>query len=72
MKELSIEEMTSLRGGFLSIGIVNSSGNIAQANPASLQVASNNALFGSMSGGGGAIQIAAAAAGNQSVTQTVS
>ena len=72
MKELSIEEMTSVRGGFLNIGIVNSSGNGAQANPLSAEIASNNALFGSLSLGGGVVQEAAAAAGNQSVTQKVS
>jgi hypothetical protein len=72
MKELSIEEMTSVRGGFLNIGIVNSSGNAAQANPASLELFSNNAAVLSASGGGAVAQIAAAAAGNQSVTQTVS
>jgi hypothetical protein len=72
MKELSVEEMSSLRGGFLNIGIVNSSGNTAHANPASFEVASNNALFGSASLGGGVLQEAAAAAGNQNVTQNVS
>ena len=72
MKELSIEEMSSVRGGFLNIGFVNSSGNIAQANPGSLEIASNNALFHSASGGGGVMQLAEATAGNQNVTQTVS
>ncbi len=71
MKELSIEEMGSLKGGFLNIGIVNASGNTATANPGSLEVASNNALFGSLSLGGGVFQEAAAAAGNQNVTQNV-
>jgi hypothetical protein len=72
MKELSIEEMSSLRGGFLNIGIVNSTGNTAHANPHSFEVASNNALFGSMSLGGAVLQEAEAAAGNQKITQNVS
>jgi hypothetical protein len=72
MKELNIEEMAAVRGGFLNIGFVNSSGNIAQASPGNREIASNNALFGSASGGGGVMQLAEAAAGNQNVTQTVS
>jgi hypothetical protein len=71
MKELSIEEMTSVRGGFLNIGIVNSSGNTAHANPVSLQFRSNNAAVLSVSGGGGVTQLAEATAGNQDVTQNV-
>jgi hypothetical protein len=71
MKELSIQEMAALRGGFLNIGIVNSSGNSAHANPFSIEFASNNALFGSTSGGGAVMQAAQAEAGDQSVSQTV-
>ena len=72
MKALNIEEMTSIRGGFLNIGIVNSSGNAAQANPASLELFSNNAAVFGASGGGAVAQLAEASAGNQTVHQTVS
>jgi hypothetical protein len=72
MKELSIEEMASVRGGFLNIGIINSSGNSARANPFSLQFGSNNAAVLSASGGGAVTQEAEAFAGNQDILQNVS
>ncbi len=71
MKELSIEEMTSARGGFFNIGIINATGNSAQANPVSLQFRSNNAAGFSTSGGGGVTQLAEAESGNQNVIQNV-
>jgi hypothetical protein len=47
MKELSVNEMTSLRGGSFNTGIVASLGNVGIAVPINIQVLSDNALFGS-------------------------
>lgn len=66
MQELSIEEMTSLRGG-ANKAYVFSFGNVAIAIPINVEVLSNNSSSGSKPGSGNVFQTAEAIAGTQSV-----
>ena len=74
MEELTIEEMTSLKGGFFdetNAAVVTALGNIAIAAPVNVETNANNAsaAFGSIAsaGQGHIIQNANANAGNQAV-----
>jgi hypothetical protein len=80
MKELNIEEMTSLRGGVLdfsnslndsNFALVLSLGNTATATSANVEANSNNAVGSrSVAGQGSIMQLTSASAGNQSVSLT--
>jgi hypothetical protein len=80
MKELNIEEMTSLRGGVLdfsnslndsNLALVLSLGNTATAASANAETNSNNAVGSrSVAGQGNIMQLTSASAGNQSVSLT--
>lgn len=66
MQELSIKEMTSLRGGS-NYAWVFSAGNVAIALPINIEVLSNNSGSGGTPGSGNVFQTAEAIAGTQSV-----
>jgi hypothetical protein len=70
MKDLTTEEMNSLRGGFLDSNnaTVASIGNSATAVPVAVSIGSGNAAFGS-AGGANISQLAVANAGNTSISQ---
>ena len=80
MKELNIEEMTSLRGGVLdfsnslndsNLALVLSLGNTATAASVNAETNSNNAVGSrSVAGQGSIMQLTSASAGNQSVSLT--
>jgi len=80
MKELNIEEMTSLRGGVLdfsnslndsNFALVLSLGNTATATSANVEANSNNAVgSGSLAGQNNISQATLANAGNQTVSLT--
>jgi len=80
MKELNIEEMTSLRGGVLdftnslndsNLSVILSLGNTATAASTNAETNSNNAVGSrSVAGQGSIMQLASASAGNQSVSLT--
>ena len=80
MKELNIEEMTSLRGGVLdfsnslndsNFALVLSLGNTATATSANVEANSNNGVgSGSLAGQASIMQLTSASAGNQSVSLT--
>jgi hypothetical protein len=80
MKELNIEEMTSLRGGVLdfsnslndsNLALVLSLGNTATAASVNAETNSNNAVGSrSVAGQGSIMQLTSASAGNQAVSLT--
>jgi hypothetical protein len=80
MKELNIEEMTSLRGGVFdfskslndsNIAAIVATGNTATSLGINAEINANNANgFGSVAGQGNVLQSASANAGNQSVSLT--
>jgi hypothetical protein len=80
MKELNIEEMTSVRGGVLdfsnsindsNFAFVLSLGNTATAASVNAETNSNNAVGSrSVAGQGNIMQLTSASAGNQSVSLT--
>jgi hypothetical protein len=71
MKELSIKEMTSVRGGFGDLGQIISAGNLGAAIPINATINSGNAFFGSVAGNGGTLQNATNSVGNINALQVV-